>query len=533
MAKIIIENIIVPYNREMSSSDVDRIAVERADKKIFKMTGEKCTLLRIHKKSIDARRKSEIKFVYSVYAEISAKKERLTSIRTQGVKLYENEVFEFTEGNKRLNQRPVIVGFGPAGIFCALALAENGYKPIVYERGGSIRDRISDVEHFYKSGKLNRESNIQFGAGGAGSFSDGKLTTRINDSLCSYVLSRLVDFGAPEDIMWKAKPHIGSDILRDVVENADRVITSAGGSIHYNSKVSILKNGISVNGDTEDYGVLVLALGHSARDTYAELMNKGFLIEPKPFSAGVRIEHLQSELDRAMFGDLAGDETLGRAEYNLSYREGKRGVYSFCMCPGGEVMAAASEEGGVVTNGMSMRSRDGVNSNAAIAVSVLPEDFGSTPTGAIEFQRELERKAFVAGNCDYSAPCQTLGSFYNRTSTNECAEITPTYMNGKVKMCDMHNVLPYFITDMLKVGISDFGRKIKGFDKNTVPITGVETRTSAPVRIMRNDKYCAVGHDRIYPCGEGAGYAGGIMSAAIDGLRIAKAIMEEYRPFEE
>ena len=332
--------------------------------------------------------------------------------------------------------------------------------------------------------------------------------------------------------MTKAKPHIGTDILRRVVENADSKIRELGGEIRYNSKAEIVGDKLFVNGDEVSYGVLVLAIGHSSRDTYSLLMDSGYMIEPKAFSVGVRIEHLQRELDEAMFGDLAGDKTLGRAEYNVSYREGNRGVYSFCMCPGGEVMAAASEEYGVVTNGMSYRDRGGNNANAALAVSVLPEDYGATPAGAISFQRELEKKAFSAGGESYAAPMQKVGDFLEGTLSDKHGKVVPTYMGGKVTPVDMKNVLPEFVTGLLATGIRNFGKKIKGFDTPYAVLTGVETRTSAPVRIIRGEDYTAPSHDRVYPCGEGAGYAGGIMSAAIDGLRVARAVMEAYAPID-
>ncbi len=528
--RILIENIIVPYDGKMSGSDADATALNSACRKIRNILGVKCLSTSIHRKSIDARKKTAVKLVYSVYAEIENNENNIPSINNSGFKLYTEADYKVNLGYKKLDSRPVVIGFGPAGIFCALALAEKGYSPIVYERGGDVASRVKAVERFISSAVLDTECNIQFGAGGAGTFSDGKLTTRINDPLCSYVLSKLYELGAPEDIMTKAKPHIGTDILRRVVENADSKIRELGGEIHYNSKAEVVGDKLFVNGDEVSYGVLVLAIGHSSRDTYSLLMDSGYMIEAKAFSVGVRIEHLQSELDEAMFGKLAGDKTLGHAEYNVSYREGNRGVYSFCMCPGGEVMAAASEEFGVVTNGMSYRDRGGDNANAALAVSVLPDDYGATPSGAIAFQRELERKAFTAGDKTYSAPMQKVGDFLNGRVSDKIGRVKPTYMNGKVTPVDMRNVLPAFVTDLLDRGIVNFGKKIKGFDTPDAVLTGVETRTSAPVRIIRREDFTAPSHAKVYPCGEGAGYAGGIMSAAIDGLRVARAVMESYAP---
>ncbi len=530
ITRILIENIIIPYDGKMSGSDADASAISSARRKISKALGVKCTTITIHRKSIDARKKTAVKLVYSVCADIEISETKTHLIKECGFKPYIEAKFTHDIGNKALGGRPVIVGFGPAGIFCALALAEKGYAPIVFERGGDVNARVAAVEKFISTAVLDIECNIQFGAGGAGTFSDGKLTTRINDPLCSYVLAKLYELGAPEDILTKAKPHIGTDILRKVVENADLRIRELGGEIYYNSKAEVVGDKLFVGGNEIPYGVLVLAIGHSSRDTYDLLMNSGYMIEPKSFSVGVRIEHLQKELDVSMFGQLAGDATLGHAEYNVSYREGNRGVYSFCMCPGGEVMAAASEEFGVVTNGMSYRDRGGDNANAALAVSVLPEDYGSTPEGAIAFQRELERKAYNIGGSSYAAPMQKVGDFLNGKVSDKLGRVKPTYMNGKVTPADMRSVLPEFVTDLLGRGIVNFGKKIKGFDTADAILTGVETRTSAPVRIIRGEDFTAPSHGRVYPCGEGAGYAGGIMSAAIDGLRVARAVMETFAP---
>lgn len=528
--KILAENITVPYKAGVSASATDGAALDTAEKKIRLAFGVQPAEMYIYRKSVDARRRDAMRFVYSVCAELEISESDLISCSAAGFKLYKKSSYECGIGSKRMGERPVIVGFGPAGMFCALALAEAGYRPKVYERGGNVSKRVAALERFVKTGVLDSECNVQFGAGGAGTFSDGKLTTRINDPLGTYVLETLVSLGAPRDILYKAKPHIGTDILRNVVEEADKRVREFGGEIIYNSRVSLKGDKAFVNGESLPYGVLVLAVGHSARDTYAELLDSGFMLEAKPFSAGVRIEHLQRELDRAMFGDFAGDESLGRAEYNVSLRKGDRGVYSFCMCPGGSVVGAASEEGGVVTNGMSCRLRDGDNANAALAVSVLPSDFGGDVRGAIAFQRNLERAAFKAAGEDYSAPAQSVGSFLDGGKPALGSEICPTYMDGRVRPCNLAMILPSFIGDMLKDGIRYFGRRISGFDVPYAPLTGVETRTSAPVRILRNEKFTAPHYDRIYPCGEGAGYAGGIMSAAVDGLRVARAVMEEYSP---
>lgn len=528
--KLLLENLAVPFSFGMTAASADAAAMAEAERIIKQRIGRPPTEIKVRRRSVDARRKGAVRIVYSIYASVGVAQDFDAS--TSGFKSFTEGKFEFTPGLRRMNKRPLVVGFGPAGMFCAMALAENGYKPLVLERGDPVCDRIKNVERFLKGGKLDYDSNIQFGAGGAGTFSDGKLTTRIGDPLVSYVLSRLVFLGAPEDIEYKAKPHIGTDVLVGVVEKADQFVREHGGEIKYRTTAHICGRYVSVNGEKIDSDAVVLALGHSARDTYTELIDSGYSIEAKPYSAGVRIEHLQRDIDEAMFGNLAGDPVLGHAEYQLSMRRGNRGVYSFCMCPGGEVVAAASEDGGVVTNGMSRRMRDGKNSNAAIAVSVLPEDFDGTPERAIEFQRTLERAAFDAGGSTFAAPAQTVGDFLSGDSGTRPCRILPTYRGGDVAMCDLHRILPSFIGGMLEDGIRFFGSRINGFDVPDAILTGVETRTSAPIRILRNGSCKALGRDGIYPCGEGAGYAGGIVSAAIDGLRTARAIMEEYAPIE-
>ncbi len=483
--------------------------------------------LRLRRKSVDARKKDNIVFVCSVYAESTESVSKLP--KTAGIRYAEAENTPLVRGTEKMEGRPYIVGFGPAGMFCALTLAKNGMRPVVIERGSCVRERVEKVDRFYESGVLDTDTNIQFGAGGAGTFSDGKLVTRIGDRRTGAVLEAMHALGAPEDILWKAKPHVGTDVLRDVVENAAAEIVRLGGEIRYDTKAEKIADGkIKIGGEWEKCGVIVVAPGHSARDLYESLMSDGFAIEAKPFSVGVRIEHLQRDLDRAMYGDEALAQYLGHAEYTLSHREGERGVYTFCMCPGGEVVAAASEECGVVTNGMSRRARDGRNGNAAVAVSVLPADFGGDPRGAVEFQRKLERAAYSAGGGEYRAPCQSVGNFQAGKDGGFSDRITPTYMNSKVRAADFGKLFPGFVTSMLKTGFSAFGRKIKGYDVPDAPLTGIETRTSAPLRILRNEEMCAVGYTKVYPCGEGAGYAGGITSAAVDGIRVAEAILEKY-----
>jgi len=494
---------------------------------------------RLFKKSVDARRKDDIRCVSSVLITGDGleriDERKLKSIGAVG---HWREPIEVSYGDKTLPSRPIIVGSGPAGMFCGLLLARHGYEPIIIERGKDVDERVRSVEEFYATHILDTESNIQFGAGGAGTFSDGKLVTRITDPRCSFVLERLVEFGAPEDILTKAKPHVGTDILRNVVKNIFSEIRRLGGEIICNCRFEDFTEyhdhiEIKTNKGKMDCGALVLAVGHSARDTYATLIQKGMTIEPKPFSVGVRVEHLQDDIDAALYGKFAGDERLGHGEYTLSDTKGERGVYTFCMCPGGEVMGATSEEFGVVVNGMSYHARDGRNANSAVAVGVNTDDYGNDPTRAIEFQRKIERAAFAAGGGEYVAPVQTMGDFLAGKLKHEPSRIKPTYMNGNITVCNIGNILPEFVVESLRRGFVSFGKKIKGFDVSDAVLTGVETRTSAPVRMMRNDELIAIGHGQIYPCGEGAGYAGGITSAAVDGIKVAQSIMAKYSPISD
>lgn len=526
--KFLMENIVIPYHPGKGyGQDEDAYAKETARRQIQKSTGIRVQKVEIAKKSIDARR-NPIRFVYSVYVESDAMKPEV--IAKNGWKRYIQPELGIAYGTGALSGRPVIIGFGPAGIFCGLLLAREGFRPLILERGEDVEKRTAAVAKFRNEGKLNPTSNIQFGAGGAGTFSDGKLTTRIHDPLMTFVTETLLALGAPSDIAWKAKPHIGTDILVKIVAEAHRQIEALGGEIRYNSTVThITDHAVSVCGEEIPYSDLIIASGHSARDLYADLLSSSFVIEPKPFSVGVRIEHLQADLDRALYKELAGDPALGRAAYQVSYRQGNRGVYSFCMCPGGEVVAAASEEDTVVTNGMSRYARDGKNANAALCVSVHPEDYGNTPENAIAYQRNLEKTAYRAGGGDYYAPCQIVSDFLQEKQGKEPKRIVPSYRGGKVRTADFHKILPPYVQRMLAEGLVRFERQIPGFAAADVPLTGVETRTSAPVRILRNENGTAIGHPNIYPCGEGAGYAGGIVSAAVDGIRCARWILAKYK----
>ena len=520
-------------------------AVAVAEKKIRSLgVSLKDRKLEICKKSVDARKKDDIKLIYSVAlsGEGFSDKERAKFERA-GARCAVQEDLSFDFGEEKMAARPLVVGMGPAGMFCALILAEQGYKPIIIDRGDRVADRVAAMERFYTTHVLDTESNVQFGAGGAGTFSDGKLLTRINDSKCSYVLDTFVRFGAPEEIRIKAKPHIGTDILRQVVDNILAEIERLGGDVIYRCRLDDLSertDGTVLAKTTKgDFvaSAVVLALGHSARDTYKTLITNQFDIIAKPISVGVRIEHKRSFIEDALYGAMAGHPNLGAAEYSLSDTKGERGVYTFCMCPGGEVMAAASEADSVVVNGMSHYARDGANSNSAVAVSVQVSDIapveGNAALGAIEFQRKIERAAFAAGGGGYAVPVQMVGDFMSGKSGSEPREVMPTYMQGQnFKTASMDDVLPDFVCRSLRYGLASFDRKIKGFASENALLSGAETRTSSPLRILRGESMTALGKKSIYPCGEGAGYAGGITSAAVDGVKIAMAIISRFSPMD-
>lgn len=493
---------------------------------------------KILKESLDARKKDNIKFNYSVIVSLDNEDEFLKKVKDKDIiKEKESKVEELVHGNIKLNNRPIVIGFGPAGIFSALTLAEQGYKPIVFERGEDADSRTKTVEEFW-SGKsdLNPESNVQFGEGGAGTFSDGKLTTRIKDKKCGYVLEELVKAGAPEEIVYVGKPHVGTDILKDVVKNLREKIKKLGGEVHFNSKMEKLnyENGklssIVVNDKIIPCDVVILAVGHSSRDTYEMLVKEEIFVEPKPFAIGVRIEHPQNMIDISQYGECASHERLKAAEYRLAYQSEKykRGVYSFCMCPGGVVVAASSERNRLVSNGMSYHSRDLENANSALVVTVGPDDFeGEGPLAGMEFQRKYEELAYKAGGGNYKAPVQLVGDFIKDKISTELRGVTPSYTAGYI-FADLRECLPSYVIETLKEGIGVFDRKIKGYGREDAVLTGIETRTSAPVKIVRNEGLESVSVEGLYPCGEGAGFAGGIISAAVDGIKVAEKIILKY-----
>lgn len=521
-------------NAELNESTEEIKA--RALKKIS-ASESNCTKFKILRRSVDARKK-HVSFVYSVQLCLNDEK-KVACNGSSIIKITEKKPEKAVFGTESLSGAPVVIGTGPCGLFCALTLAENGYHPIVLERGDSVENRTKHVNTFFGGGDFNPRSNIQFGEGGAGTFSDGKLTTRINDPLSDDVLRLFVKFGADPSILINAKPHIGTDVLKKVVKNIRNEITSLGGTVRFNSLVNglLVKNG-KIYGVKLDTGeeilsdAVVFAIGHSARDTYKLLLDTGVKMEQKAFSVGVRIEHSQDFINNAMYGDFANHPQLGAASYSLSYRKGNRGCYSFCMCPGGSVVAAASEEGGVVTNGMSEFSRNGKNSNAAICVSVSEKDFNSAhPLAGIKFQRQLEQAAYSAGGGNYIAPVQTASNFLAGKKTKSFDSVLPTYPNGTF-FYDLNKLFPKFICSMLADGLRFFDGKIKGFTQNGAILTAPETRTSSPVRILRTDAGESINVSGLYPAGEGAGYAGGIMSAAVDGIKTANKIAERFSPFD-
>ena len=490
---------------------------------------------RIYKTSLDARKRNDIHFVHSVYAELSdAELEKKLSEKNKDVNYAVACKIAPTFGKEKQNGRICIAGFGPAGMFCALVLAEYGYKPIVLERGSDVDSRVRAVDTFWLSGELDPNSNVQFGEGGAGTFSDGKLTTRIKDPLCRYVLEQFVRFGAPKEILTKAKPHIGTDKLRSIVKALRQRVIELGGEIRFRTPLTDMNISdrtvinVSTPENTMPCSALVLAVGHSARDTFDMLSSKQLFLEPKPFSVGVRIEHKQSEVDESLYGKFAGNPLLPKGEYQLSAKDKTgRAVYTFCMCPGGTVVPAASETGGIVTNGMSEFSRSGENANAAIAVAVSPADFGSSPLDGVAFARSIEQKAYkLTGS--YKAPAVSVGGFLSG-SPKLSDKIHPTYALG-VAPCDLKQVFPKYVTDALEYGLYDFSGKMRCFGNNDALMTAPETRTSSPVRVTRSEKLNSLSADNLFPCGEGAGYAGGIMSAAVDGIKVALEIMSRFAP---
>lgn len=497
---------------------------------------------KIRKQSIDARKKPGIKFIYTIDVKVHNEQKILKKLKGNTASVVNDIEYEFPKaGPEALKERPIIIGSGPAGLFCAYMLAQNGYRPIVFERGACVEERAKDIEQFWETGVLNASSNVQFGEGGAGTFSDGKLNTLVKDPVGRNrkVLEIFTENGAPEDILYINKPHIGTDILIDVVRNMRNRIIEWGGEVHFHSKFTdfTLKNGklssITVEMDGEKTMIpaqtLVLAIGHSARDTFQMLYEKKMEMSAKAFAVGVRVEHLQKWIDDSQYGKDCPYE-LGAAAYKIATTlNSGRGVYSFCMCPGGYVVNASSEEGMLAVNGMSYHARDGVNANSAIIVTVKPEDFGSDhPLAGMEFQRNLERKAYAVGQG--KIPVQRFEDFCANKPSTQYGNVIPQ-MKGAYTLSNVREIFPSFISSSIEDGIKDFERQIAHFsDKDTI-LSGVESRTSSPIRIHRNEQL-QIDETGIYPCGEGAGYAGGITSAAMDGLRISEEIRKKFNTHE-
>lgn len=511
--------------------------LKRAAAKQLRLPESAIGQVRLCKKSVDARKKDNVHFVCAVEAAIQGDENRLLSRRRDNaVQKAEPYRYQLPQAGK-LPQRPVVVGFGPAGMFAALLLAQCGQEPIVLERGQAVEERERAVQRFWKEQVLDSQSNVQFGEGGAGTFSDGKLTTGTGDGRIRKVLEELVAAGAPEEILYEAKPHIGTDKLPGVVRSIRRQVIALGGEVRFSTQVTgfRLKEGRLVGltlrtpagEEALECSQLILAIGHSARDTFQELHCLGLPMEAKAFSVGARIEHPASLIDRAQYGDFAGHPALGAADYKLScHLENGRGVYTFCMCPGGTVTGAASEEGGVVTNGMSAWARDGRNSNAALLVGVTPADFGAEgPLAGVAFQREIERAAFRLAGGDYSAPAQRVADLLAGVPSKGFGGVLPTYEPGVVAG-DISQCLPSFVVDSMKAALPILGRRLQGFDSGDALLTAPETRSSSPVRILRDENCQSPLAQGLYPCGEGAGYAGGIVSAAVDGLRCAEAVLQ-------
>ena len=543
-----INELKLPLNHteeELSAAIVKKLAINAEELEGFS----------VFKRSYDARKKSNIFLIYQLDVKLEKAREEAV-LASQGknssVRLSPDTQYQFvTEPQQSFpgaqQSRPVVVGFGPCGILSALLLAQMGLKPIVLERGQDVRQRTKDTWGLWREGKLNTESNVQYGEGGAGTFSDGKLYSQVKDKrfLGRKVLTEFVKAGAPEEIMYVSKPHIGTFKLVKMVENMRAEITRLGGEIRFNQKVDVIHReatndegqvtGLTLaTGEKIETRHVVLAIGHSARDTFQMLLDQGVYIEPKPFSIGFRIEHPQSVIDEARFGDNAGNAILGAADYKLVHHcKNDRSVYSFCMCPGGTVVAATSEEGCVVTNGMSQYSRNERNANAAIVVGIEPErDYPQHVLAGIDLQRELEKRAYELGGKDYSAPAQLVGDFLKDQASTELSKVQPSYQPG-IRLGDLSKALPEFAIEAIREAIPAFNKKIKGFAMDEAILTGVETRTSSPICIKRDKDFQNLNTKGLYPAGEGAGYAGGILSAGIDGIKVAEAVAKDLLNIQE
>ncbi len=526
----------LPVLKETKKVDyeIERALLRKEILKVLRIPEADLLDFHIVKKSIDARKKEDVKYIYVLAAKVKKENAILRKLKNPNITVMERKYYSFTPtGTKQLAHPPVIVGMGPAGLFCALELAKAGMNPIVFERGKAVEDRLQDVEHFWNTGELNPESNVQFGEGGAGTFSDGKLNTAVKDPTgrIQKVLNTFVEYGGPEEVKYLNKPHIGTNRLQGIVKNIREEIIALGGQVHFLSKMTdILMDGdkvtgVVINGEkTVPCEVLVLALGHSARDTFYVIHEKGLEMSQKAFAIGVRIEHPQELINHSQYGEEY--DLLPTADYKVTYQASNgRGVYSFCMCPGGFVVNSSSEEGGTVVNGMSNYERDEKNSNTALIVTVTPDDFeGDSVFAGVEFQRKWERAAYEAGQG--KVPVQRYEDFKENRVSQGFGKVKPC-IKGAYTFANVRTCLPEQVSETIVEGMEAFDKKIKGYNEPDAIIAGVETRTSSPVRIIRNEALES-NIKGIFPCGEGAGYAGGITSAAIDGIKVYEAIMNQY-----
>ena len=525
--------------REIQQSlDADRDDLLRAAAKALHIEPRQIQSLTLVRRSIDSRKKDDVHFRFTVDIAVDGDEDRiLAKTANPKVEKAHDPVYEMPENRRVSSLRPVIVGFGPAGIFAALVLARAGLRPLVLERGADVETRTRDIQRFFETKQLNTESNVQFGEGGAGTFSDGKLTTGIKHPFCRFVFREFYEHGAPEEILYSGTPHIGTDKLVHVIRAMRKEILSLGGEVKFGAKltdliiynasvqgVSYVQNGKAFDFETD---TVILAIGHSARDTVQMLHRRGLSMMQKPFSVGARIEHPREWIDKAQYGAFAGHPHLPAAVYKLAcHGEHERGAYTFCMCPGGTVISATSEERGVVTNGMSEFARDRENSNSALLVNVYPEDFPSAhPLAGFELQKTMEHTAFALGGGGYAAPCQLVGDFLADRASKRLSFVQPSFSTG-VTPSDIRRCLPQKVTDTMAGAIVQMDKKLHGFALPDAVLTAPESRSSSPVRILRDD-ILQSNVRGVYPCGEGAGYAGGIVSAAVDGIKCAHAVLED------
>lgn len=529
---------MIRINEIKLSLEEDEKVLNKKAAKILRINEKYIKTLTIFKKSVDARKKDDIHFTYSVDVEISLDENQIVSkCKSNKVMLTKPYHYEIPECKRVSKYRPIIVGFGPAGMLAGIILAEAGLRPIILERGKGIDERQKDVNEFWTKRRLDEESNVQFGEGGAGTFSDGKLTTGIKSPFIRKVLTELYEAGAPEEILYSSKPHIGTDRLAIVVKNIRKKIERLGGEVRLECKLEKLivynkfVQGVTYSHKGECIDIeadsVIMAIGHSARDTVEMLYKLGAEIIQKPFSVGARIEHPQSLINKAQYGKFAGHPKLGAADYKLAcHGLHERGAYTFCMCPGGTVVAAASEKEGVIVNGMSSLARDGENANSALLVGIEPKDFPSEhPLAGIYYQREIEHRAFELAGGDYRAPAQLVGDFLKGEKSTQLGNVNPTCPTG-VSLTNLDECLPQKVSATMKSAIVEMDKKLNGFNLYDAVLTAPETRSSSSVRILR-DEFCQCNISGVYPCGEGAGYAGGIVSAAVDGIKCAHAVLED------